>query len=174
MVKLFCRELKPSLGDNLYVHSFDTVSSIIVPSSRDLRSICSSTQELFDAMDNKEAGAKNDESRFPHGKPPDLSSYRSFAEEYSVTPTQRTPLTCGFSFLILFALIPSSNSMVHWPFHSSTLVHAYLCSCLLRSAPLVQRQQSSTSSAFVLSLEERLLLTNRHCVAHASCIDTHS
>lgn len=29
---------------------------------------------------------------------------------------------------------------------------------------------SSTSSAFVLSLEEKLLLTNRHCVAHASCI----
>ncbi|CAK9060151.1 unnamed protein product [Durusdinium trenchii] len=34
-----------------------------------------------------------------------------------------------------------------------------------------KRQQSSTSSAFVLSLEERLLLTNRHCVAHASCIE---
>eukprot|EP00933_Yihiella_yeosuensis_P023432 TRINITY_DN18242_c4_g1_i1.p1 TRINITY_DN18242_c4_g1~~TRINITY_DN18242_c4_g1_i1.p1 ORF type:complete len:532 (+),score=81.32 TRINITY_DN18242_c4_g1_i1:116-1711(+) len=34
-----------------------------------------------------------------------------------------------------------------------------------------KRQQSSTSTAFVYSLEERLLLTNRHCVAHASCIE---
>ncbi|CAE8611459.1 unnamed protein product [Polarella glacialis] len=34
-----------------------------------------------------------------------------------------------------------------------------------------KRQQSSTSTAFVLSLKERLLLTNRHCVAHASCIE---
>ncbi|CAJ1343334.1 unnamed protein product [Effrenium voratum] len=34
-----------------------------------------------------------------------------------------------------------------------------------------KRQQSASASAFVLSLEERLLLTNRHCVAHASCIE---
>jgi len=34
-----------------------------------------------------------------------------------------------------------------------------------------KRQQSSTSTAFVLCLQERLLLTNRHCVAHASCIE---
>lgn len=34
-----------------------------------------------------------------------------------------------------------------------------------------KRQQSSTSSAFIISIEERLLLTNRHCVAHASCIE---
>ncbi len=26
-------------------------------------------------------------------------------------------------------------------------------------------------STLVISLEERLLLTNRHCVAHASCIE---
>lgn len=34
-----------------------------------------------------------------------------------------------------------------------------------------RRQMSSSSTAFVLSLEERLLLTNRHCVAHASCVE---
>eukprot|EP00927_Polykrikos_kofoidii_P027953 TRINITY_DN24482_c0_g1_i1.p1 TRINITY_DN24482_c0_g1~~TRINITY_DN24482_c0_g1_i1.p1 ORF type:complete len:487 (-),score=94.52 TRINITY_DN24482_c0_g1_i1:31-1491(-) len=34
-----------------------------------------------------------------------------------------------------------------------------------------RRQHSSTSTAFVFSLEEQLLLTNRHCVAHASCIE---
>eukprot|EP00929_Paragymnodinium_shiwhaense_P080243 TRINITY_DN41831_c0_g1_i1.p1 TRINITY_DN41831_c0_g1~~TRINITY_DN41831_c0_g1_i1.p1 ORF type:complete len:556 (+),score=134.22 TRINITY_DN41831_c0_g1_i1:72-1739(+) len=34
-----------------------------------------------------------------------------------------------------------------------------------------KRQHSSSSTAFVLSLEERLLLTNRHCVAHASCVE---
>lgn len=34
-----------------------------------------------------------------------------------------------------------------------------------------RRQQSSSSTAFVFSIEQRLLLTNRHCVAHASCIE---
>jgi len=34
-----------------------------------------------------------------------------------------------------------------------------------------KRLQSSTSTAFVLDLEKHLLLTNRHCVAHASCIE---
>mmetsp|Transcript_67446 Transcript_67446/g.217782 ORF Transcript_67446/g.217782 Transcript_67446/m.217782 type:complete len:470 (-) Transcript_67446:104-1513(-) len=34
-----------------------------------------------------------------------------------------------------------------------------------------KRQQSSTSTAFVLDLQARLLLTNRHCVAHASCVE---
>lgn len=34
-----------------------------------------------------------------------------------------------------------------------------------------KRQHSSTSTAIVHSLGERLLLTNRHCVAHASCVE---
>eukprot|EP00928_Gymnodinium_smaydae_P080414 TRINITY_DN6410_c0_g3_i1.p1 TRINITY_DN6410_c0_g3~~TRINITY_DN6410_c0_g3_i1.p1 ORF type:complete len:553 (-),score=122.90 TRINITY_DN6410_c0_g3_i1:256-1851(-) len=34
-----------------------------------------------------------------------------------------------------------------------------------------KRQQSSSATAFILSLERRLLLTNRHCVAHASCVE---